>query len=702
MKQAFATAALLSLCICAQAQDIESSDNHQNKVEFIDSTVVTAFRAGERTPVAHSEVGREELHSASNISSLPMTLSFQPSVVATNEGGTGLGYSKMRVRGSDATRINVTVNGITLNDAESQEVFWVNIPALSSMLSSVQLQRGVGTSVNGPGAFGASINMQTKLPEPKPFARVELAGGSYATGTVTAATGSGRRPGGLSIEAVYSYNRTEGYIDNAWGRLHSFYGTADWMRNNNSLKFNYILGHQNTGITWLGCPPEMLAADRRYNPAHPGDCDFFTQQHFQGVYIHQFGPLLNLTATLNYTPGAGYYETYSEDNGNQLRQATQSGYYAASTNLKWGGAGAMMIANASYSVYDGHQSGYELSPDRTVKGTDLYSNDALKKDFSTFVRGEWSPAASVHLYCDLQYRHIDYTLRGPDSDLVLLDKDMHYDFFNPKAGASFDAGYGNSLYCSLAVGHKEPARSDIQGAIKAGRGDEIRQETMYDWEFGWRISKNLWSASVNAYMMEYRGQLLETGLLSDDGYTIKENVDRSHRRGVELCVAAKPCRWLKIDGNLALSSNKIIGYHTYVDLYDSPETWNFLGQKEERYDRTDMLLSPSAVGMAAATFTPIPKVECRLSWKYVGKQYWDNTACDARSLPAYDVFSLQGHYSLNDKIKFSIFVDNLLGRLYEADAWVYRACFADGTEYVSAGLFPQAPCNVTARAVFTF
>jgi len=702
MKNATIAAAFLLLCAGVRAQ--ESSDVKSTKVEFIDSTVVTAFRAGERTPVAHSDIRREELQSVSTVTSLPMALSLQPSVVATNEGGTGLGYSKMRVRGSDATRINVTINGITLNDAESQEVFWVNIPALSSMLNSVQLQRGVGTSVNGPGAFGASINMQTTLPTPNPYAQVELSAGSYSTATMLAAVGSGRRPNGLSVEARYSYDRTEGYLENAWGRLHSFYGTADWLKGNNSLRFNYILGHQNTGITWNGCPPEMLEANRRYNPSHLGDCDFFTQQHFQGVYIHQFNSLLNWTTTLNFTPGAGYYETYTEAEAGDylLRQATASNFYALSSNLKWGDAESSAIANLSYSIYDGHQNGYNVSLDRTEREDDFYANDALKKDLSTFIRAEKELRGFLHLYGDIQYRHIDYSLCGPDVDLVLLDKELKYNFFNPKGGFSVACGKCGTFYGSLAVGHKEPSRSDIKEAIKSGRGDEIRPETMFDWELGWNFGKGIWAASANVYLMEYRDQLLETGLISEVGYTIKENVDRSYRRGIELCAAAQPLKWLKFDGNATFSTNKILGYHTYVDIYDNPDNWNYIGQKEETFNKTDMLLSPSAVAMLSATLKPLKELEFKLSWKYVGKQYWDNTGCDERSLDAYDVFSLQGHYALNDKIKFSIFVDNLLGRLYEADAWVYRACFADGTEYVSAGLFPQAPCSVMAKAVITF
>ena len=710
MKKTLLAAALLLLgASLVQAQD------ENTKIETLDSTVVSAFRAGSKTPVAFTEVSKEELGSTSVIQSLPMALSLQPSVVTTNEGGTGMGYSKMRLRGSDASRINVTVNGITLNDAESQEVFWVNIPGISGMLNSVQLQRGIGTSVNGSGAFGGSINMQTMLPHENPYTTIELSGGSWLTGVGTVATGTGRTDNGFSADIRYSYNTTEGYIDNAWARLHSVFASVDYLGASNSIKFNYILGSQHSGITWEGCPPEMLETNRRYNPTvckgqiegFRGDSDNYLQQHIQGIYSHQVTPNFIWTTTLHFTDGTGYYENYKDKNKEtgekgafRLRQAMDNKFYAGNTNFKWNSSRLSAILNFSYSFYNGDHFGYYINSE-DFHDDAYYLNNGKKRDFSTFLRAEWKPANLLNIYGDVQYRRLRTIMSGPDKDHALLDYEKTNNFFNPKGGISLSITKSSNLYGSVAMGHKEPSRSDIKEAIKAGRSDEIKPEKMLDFEFGYNFNNGRYALGVNCYMMEYRDQLLETGLLSETGYAIKQNVDRSYRRGIELTAAAEPAKWIKIEGNATLSRNKILGYRTYVDLYDNMDDWHFVGQKEEYYEQTDMILSPSVIGAAALTLKPIRKLEMRVGWKYVGKQYWDNTSCDERSLKAYDVLSAQVHYQLFPWLKLSVFGDNLMSKLYEADAWVYRAVFQDGNTYTEAGLFPQAPFSLIGKITVT-
>ena len=708
MKKLLLSAAIALLPLCAIAQD--------EKIETLDSTVVTAFRAGARTPVAHTDLTKQTLRSASTLSSLPMMLFLQPSVVSMNEGGTGLGYSKLRLRGSDPSRLNVTINGITLNDAESQEVFWVNIPGIAGMLNSVQLQRGLGTSVNGPGAFGGSINMLTALPQDDPYGEAELSAGSYLTGVATLSAGTGRMENGLSADIRYSANRTEGYLDNAWARLHSLFGSLGWLKGNNSIKLNYIMGLQHSGITWEGCPPEMLETNRRYNPTvckgqmegYRGDSDNYLQQHIQGVYTHQFNPHLVLTSTLHYTDGRGYYENYKSKNKETgvkgdfwLRQAMANSYYAANSVLKWTEPTLSAVANFAWSYYDGDHFGYYLNADGTQDDS-YYLNTGKKQDFSTFLRSEWQPFGALNLYADLQYRHIGLDITGNDKDHVSLVYSRDYNFFNPKGGFTWQVMPGAALYASVAMGHREPSRSDIKESIKAGKTDDIKPERMLDYEFGFRLEQPSWALSANVYLMEYKDQLLATGKLSETGYAIKQNVPRSYRRGVELVAGYQPLPWLKAEGNLTLSANKILDYTQYIDLYDDTDNWNLVGQKTEHYDKTDILLSPAAIGMAAVTVTPLKSLEFKLVWKYVGKQYWDNTASEDRMLKAYDVFSLQGHYALTENIKFSIFVDNLLSRKYEADAWVYRAVFQNGDTYTEAGLFPQAPCNAIFKLTVTF
>lgn len=656
MKKTIIAASLTLLCATLSAQ------------EKIDSTVITAFRANENTPVAHTEIRREQLGAGSSAASLPMALSLQPSTVTCNEGGNGLGNSKMRVRGSDASRINVTINGVTLNDAESQEVFWVNIPSISGFLESVQLQRGLGTSVNGPGAFGASVNMQTQLPGRR-YARAEVSGGSYLTGTVSAAAGSGRLKSGLSLDGSLFCGTTEGYIENGFARVLSAFASAGWLKGGNSVKLNWILGTQRSGITWNGCPPEMLEVNRRYNTAHKGDSDNYMQNHLQGVYIHQFSSNLFWTTTLNYTRGGGYYNTFLASSGPEaeLRQAESNNYYVASTNLTWKTSAASVVANLSASVFDSEHHNYYFGSAHEIS-EDICRNYGLKKDASSFVRGEFRIGRAT-LYGDMQLRWIDYGLSGLDDYLVDIASRHKYLFFNPKCGVTVSIGKAGRLYASAAIGHKEPTRADIIAAISAG--SSVVEERLADFEFGWRLRSGIFSAGVNLYMMEYKDQLLETGRLSVDGYKIKANVPYSYRRGVEITTAVKALKWLEFDANATFSTNRIVDRET--------------GRK------TEIIMSPAAVGMVMATVTPFKDFSAALSWKYVGSQYYDNTQSAERKLPAYDVLNAQAEYAFR-KIKFAIFANNLLNRKYVADAW------SDG---VFEGFFPQAEFNFNIKITVT-
>ncbi len=742
MKKTLLSAAFLLLCalLSAQQSSLNSApDLHQSHPHYtIDSTIVTASRAQSGTPVTSTEITREQISRAGTMTSLPMLLSLQPSVVATNEGGTGLGYSQMRVRGSDATRINVNINGITLNDAESQKVFWVNIPAIAGFLESVQLQRGAGTSVNGAGAFGATLNMSTLGAAENPYAKVALSGGSWLTGSTTVGAGTGRGKSGLSLDMNYSYNTTEGYIRNAFARLHSAYAALGWLRSSDSFRLNWIMGKQRSGITWLGIPADMLESDRRYNSAgeysdgsgnvlyYDNETDNYLQNHLQAIWVHQFSPHLSMSATFNYTRGAGYYENYKagkkfSDYGlsEQLvggvrykrsdvvvRQQMENNNFAATTNLKYSGEGFFLLGNLSWSLYDGDHYGnviWAKYNENIPEDWRWYLNRGLKKDLSGFLRGEGDVfGGKLHLYGDIQYRNVNYALSGIDKDFVALDKDFIYNFFNPKGGVSWNFDGRSAAYASLAVAHKEPSRSDIKEAIKAGEGERILPERMMDWEFGYNYTSPLFAFSANLYLMEYRNQLLETGKITEVGYRVKENVERSYRRGIELSAGWQALRSLRFDANIALSRNRITECNLWVDRYDNPDEWNPLPQAMQRVENGEILMSPPIVGMAMATWNPLDKLSFSLRGKYVGKQYYDNTSSDERSLPAYTVFSADVHYKWKN-IGISIYADNLLNHKYVADAWVYRATFADGSaDYIEAGFFPQARFNLLLKLEYGF
>lgn len=766
--------AALSALIPFSAQGVEK-EAAEEKVEKLDSVVVSTSRAGKDTPVTFTMVGKEALGRSNPLNSLPMNLSLQPSVVSVNEGGTGLGYSKMTVRGSKGSQINGTLNGVTLNDAESQEVFWVNIPALSSMISSVQVQRGLGTSANGAGAFGASINMSTASVGADPFATVDLSMGSYGTFMTTAAAGTGLTKSGLYFNAAYTRSTTDGYIRNAFADVQSAMAVLGWMNERNSLRLTWLMGDQKTGITWNGIEPSMYEVDRRYNPAgeyydefgnvryYDNETDNYRQHHLQLNYTRSFDERLTWSTTFNYTRGDGYYENYKADRKfskymmeNPLidgveftkgdfitREAMANDYLVLNSDIRYSSDILNLTAGASLSRYDGDHIGSVLwsnvlGEDFDYGSHEWYLNNGLKHEASAFVRGEVRATKWLTAYADLQYRGVWLDMSGPEDDGVLLDHSDNWQFFNPRAGLSFRWSPSSRAYLSAALGHREPGRSDIKELILdanmaaeagvEGRGVDIRPEKMLDVELGYEYSTERLALSANLYMMEYKDMLIETGRLTDTGYAIKENVPRSWRRGVELAASWKPVDWLEAGANLTLSVNKIRNYTAYYEMYDNMNDWNYLGQKELFFETTDILMSPSVVGMASVALHPfvrstksLKSAYLSLNGKYVGKQYYDNTSSDDRSIPAYFVADMSVGYEFplrkrsfagaqddkwgaqDDKISVSFHVHNMFNNMYYADGWVWRAYFQQEDDwYAETGIFPQAPANFMLRISYRF
>lgn len=710
---------------------------------ILDSVLVEGNRATVKTPVTHSTISKQIIRSAAPNASLPLLLGLQPSVVTVTESGSGLGYTRLSVRGSDASRTNVTLNGVAINDAESQEVFWVNIPSLTSFLESVQLQRGVGTSANGSGAFGASINMETSFTSPKPHSSAEISYGSYNTTIASVGAGSGLLPSGLSFDMRYSYNTTDGYIRNGKGKLHSVFANLGYLNGSNSFKVIYIMGDQHTGITWEGISREMVEKDRRSNPAgayydaagnihyYDNETDNYTQHYIQGFYSHSFSHGLLWVNTLNYTKGSGYYENYKADtkfskyglepqiiDGQTykrsdfiIRQAMDNEYYVASSTLKYNSTKIRASAGINYSYYDGLHFGdviWSMYNENIEDNHTWYKNRGDKWEGSIFARGEID-IDKFTLFADLQYRHIDLKMSGPDKDFAPLDYHKPYNFFNPKGGVSFSLNENNMFYASLAVAHKEPSRSDIKESIKSLLQGSVKEERLLDWEIGYKLSMKNFALGVNIYFMEYKNQLVATGKLSDVGYQIKENIPDSYRRGVELCAGWEIAKWIRLDGNVTLSLNKIKKYTAYVDVMDSD--WNIIGQDTEYYEKTDLNMSPSVVGMAMATFIPVKNFNIFANGKYVGKQYYDNTSSQERSIPAYFVmnggasydFPLYGKKDNSPYLTLSLFVNNVLNNKYLSSAWVYRANFNDGSKpYIEEGFFPQAETNFIIKLAVNF
>ena len=728
------------------SQGVEK-EGPDEKVERLDSVVVSSSRAGMNTPVTFTMVGKEELRRANPLNSLPGNLALQPSVVSVNEGGTGLGYSKMTVRGSKGSQINVTLNGITLNDAESQEVFWVNIPALSSMISSVQLQRGLGTSANGAGAFGASINMSTASVGADPFASAEMSLGSYGTFIGSFAAGSGLLDSGVYFNAAYSRGTTDGYIRNAFADVQSAMAVLGWMNERNSLRLTWLMGDQRTGITWEGISPEQYAVDRRYNPAgeyydqfgnvhyYDNETDNYRQNHLQLNYTRSFNERLAWSTTFNYTRGDGYYENYKagksfskymmeapivdgvmcEEGDFITKEALANDYFVLNSDIRYSSDFLKLTAGLTLSRYDGDHIGSVLwnnvLGDSFDYGShDWYLNRGLKHEANAFVRGEVPFAEKFTAFADLQYRGVWLDMSGPEDDGVLLDHKDNWQFFNPRAGISYRWSRASRVYASAALGHREPGRSDIKELILdankaaaagvSGRGVDIRPEKMLDIEAGYEYASDRLSLSANLYMMEYWDMLIETGKLTDVGYAIKENVPRSWRRGIELAASWRALPWLQMGGNMTLSTNKIRNYTAYYEMYDNMNDWNYLGQHHVDFENTDILMSPSFTGMADVTFRPFASsskswntVYLSVNGKYVGRQYYDNTSSAERSIPAYFVSALSAGYELplervagdskSSSLAFSIHVQNLFNHMYYADAWLWRAYFQQEDAYYS-------------------
>ena len=728
MKKLFCLAALCVLPLCALAQE--------EKTERLDSVVVSVSRAGKQTPVTFTSVSKDQLSSANPMHSLPMALNLLPSVVTYNEGGTGLGNSAMTIRGSKGSQINVTLNGITLNDSESQEVFWVNIPALTSLLSSVQVQRGLGTSANGAGAFGASVNMNTAFVGAHPTGSLDVSAGSYGTFIGSFATSTGLMGGGWYFNVAANLGRTDGYIRNAKVRSSSVFAVLGRLAGWRSLRITYLMGKQKSGITWDGISLEQYAVDRRYNGAgeyvdddgqvcyYPNQTDNYTQHHLQLNETLSLGEHVTWSNTFNYTRGDGYDEYYKTNrkvknygfpadsdparSDMTYRKRMNNDYWVFNTSLRYLSPRLDVTLGLNWSNYRGGHWGEVLwvKSMGDVTSPDWYDNKGRKIDRSVFLRAEYRPWQWLTAYADLQYRHLSYSFTGVDDDWIeygrneadRFDYKTTWPFFNPRAGLTAAWG-GHKLYASVALGHREPGRSDIKENIK-GSGLAIRPEKMVDVEAGYQFTGTRTVLSANVYLMEYRDMLLETGRLSDSGYAIKENVPRAWRRGVELAAGWEAFRWLRLDGNATLSMNQIADYTAYVPYEDYSATFPV------HYGRTTMLMSPSVLGMVQVTITPWEGGSISWNGKYVGKQYLDNSMREELAVPAYFVAGA----SVSQKFRFgpgnmgiSLYVNNLFNRMYYASGWRWEAYNPDsGAISWGVGVYPQAPLNCMLKMSYSF
>jgi len=680
-----------------------------------DEIVVRALRANENTGTTYENIDREEVERSAVGRELPYLFQMTPSVVVTSDAGQGIGHTNMRIRGSDVTRINATINGIPYNDAESQGTFWVNMPDFMSSVESVQIQRGVGTSTNGGGAFGASLNINTNALNADPYIDLNNSAGSFGSFKNTIRLGSGLLKDQFVLDARLSRVKSDGYVDRGFSDLKSLYLSGGWYKNDKILRFNIISGQQQTYQSWNGISEEMLASNRTYNAfTYPDQTDNYTQTHFQVHWSQQLNPKWNWSLSLNYTPGAGYYEEYKEDQdfeeygltpismGDTLVQKTDlvrqlhldNEFYGFTTHTNWDATEKLgFTLGGAYFKYTGDHFG-ELKWARFASdsfiGDYFYFNNAVKNDGNIYLKTVWkTPKNSIYL--DLQSRFVYYSLLGMDRGGANLDQDDMLTFFNPKIGFTHYLSDRSQIYGSVAKASREPNRSDYKESTAESRP---KPEELYNLEAGYRWSGEKNRFSGNLYYMYYHNQLILTGLINDVGNKTRSNVKKSYRAGIELADEYLISPKWSLHGNLALSANKIPEYTEFIDVFDAE--YIFQGQEKIIHKNTDISLSPAVVGGLGLNYSPVKSLTFAWESKYVSRQYLDNTSNTARSIDPFSFSNLRLVYENSlfsaENIVLALDLNNIFGAKYEADGYTFGQIVAGMREDYNY-YYPQAGFN---------
>jgi iron complex outermembrane recepter protein len=696
---------------------------------FMTSDVfVSAVRAGGYSPMAFSTVDRIQLKKQNSVYDMPYLLSLTPSLAETSEAGNGIGYTNMRIRGTDANRINVTIDGIPLNDAESQQVFWVDLPDLASSVDNIQIQRGAGTSSNGSGAFGATVSIETLNPESEPFAEIATSVGSFNTIKNTVSAGTGMLGGNFGLRMRYSDIRSDGYIERTGSNHRSENISGIYRTVNSILKANIILGEEHTGIGWWGVPKEMLTVNRRYNPSgeytdengtiryYDNESDNYRQNHFQLIYSQKVGDFFSVHAALHYTKGKGYYEEYREnqnysDYGLQnviigdsvitstdliRRKWMSNEFYGLVYSLKYQKDKLDATVGGGMNQYLGDHFGkiiWMKYAGSTEKDYQWYFNDSQKDEISIYGKINYMLSERMSAFGDLQYRFILYKMKGIDDDLKDLSQEHRFGFFNPKAGVFYSINPNQDAYISFSVASREPTRTDF----KEASGDPAaapRPETLYDSEMGYKLRTGKASLGANLYWMIYSDQLVPTGELSDVGYSIMTNVKKSYRLGIELVAGVKPLNFIEWNMNLTLSRSRILDFTEY---YIDFNTTDWSSQYLSRYlGKVDIAYSPSIISTSDIGFRIHKGTELHLISKYVGKQYIDNTMNSERMIDPYFVNNIRLDYEPDIRnikgIQLQLLVINIFSEVYESNGYGGN-WYEDGSEKSWSYYFPQAGIN---------
>lgn len=708
----------------------------------LEKVEIVANALQDDSPYSYTEKKREEIEFKNMGQDMPFLVEHTPSMVVTSDAGAGIGYTGMRIRGSDATRINVTINGVPLNDSESHGVFWVNMPDFGSSVDKLQIQRGVGPSTNGSGAFGGSLNLNTNYLNQNPFVQGDFSYGSFNTRKLSVSLSTGLMNNMYLIEGRYSLIKSDGFIDRASSDLSSWYLSAARVTEKQSIKINAFAGSEKTYHAWNGVPEAKLngtdedllnhyynnsngdyntVADsinlwesgRSYNAyTYENQVDDYNQSHLQLLYTNLISDDLKLNITGHYTKGKGYFEQFKFEESlmdflpndtlqNQLesnlviRRWLDNHFFGTIVNTEYEVSPNLTATlGGAYNIYLGDHFGEVviIEEGRVPEDNEYYRSDATKKEFNTFGKVIVGLTDALTVTGDLQYRSVAYETAGIDNDLLLINNrvegiDTSYVFINPKVGLTYQLSNSQSIYASYASANREPVRSDFLDALG---GTVPRAEQLHDIELGYRKSSPSLSYEANVYYMLYKDQLVLSGGINDVGSPLRINVDDSYRMGLELSATIDKDEYFSWSPNLTISRNKISEFYDIV--------------QDVVIENPDISFSPSIVAGSQFTYKFSPRIHASLLSKYVGKQFLDNTGIEGRTLDAYMVHDAQLRYKMGGELvqglEFKLLVNNILNAKYSSNGYSYSYIWND--LITENYLFPQAGTNFLISASVKF
>jgi len=709
MKKIILTVFLFSNFISSQEK---INDTIQGTEQKLDEVIVQAVRAKFSSPISFSNVTKKDISSRNLGQDLPILLNYLPSVVTTSDAGAGIGYTGIRIRGVSPQSTNITINGIPFNDAESHGTYWVNLPDFSSSVENLQVQRGVGTSTNGSGAFGASINILTDAVSDIAFASISSSIGSYNTfkNTIKFSTGLINN---FELSGRLSKINSDGYVDRAFSDLKSYFVQGSYSDENTLIKALTFGGHERGYQAWFGVTSDQIKENRRQNPyTYENEIDNYKQDHFQFHWNEKLNSSWSTNLGLNYTDGRGYYEQYREDdsidgysgivssdldsNGNELgttdlirRRWLDNDFYVLNASVDYNSKNLNLNFNSFYSSYSGDHYG-EIIWARTFSQNGkirdrYYEGNGNKKDFSVFSKASFNLGQKTEIYTDLQFRKVNYKTSGITSDLVNMILDKEYNFFNPKFGASYKFKPNSMLYFSYARANREPSRSDYESNLS------IKPEELNDLELGWRFRNEKIKLNINSYYMLYSNQLVLTGELDDVGTPVRTNSGKSYRLGIEIDNFLKLSEKTTFQTNLTLSSNK------------NKEIISKVNGEIYNYGKTNISFSPNLIASNIFSYMPNEYTTLSLLSKYVGDQYMSNNDSKNSMLESYFINDLNFTYQIKtnklfDSIIFSALINNLFDIEYISNGYYYTYddTWSNPGEVVTldgAGYYPQATRN---------